>query len=320
MPSPEPDMRFGVHSGQQYETYDEILALWRRAEELGYDWCSIFDHLRPPMGGPQGPCFEGTTLLSALVAQTERIRGALMVAPVAWRHPAMLAALAATIDHVGAGRVELGIGVGGADLAYQQYGFDLPERTERQEMLEETAAVLRGLWSGERFSYTGKHFRITEGHLRPAPVQPRLPLVIGGASKPVLRVVARHGDVWNSLLTDTARYRRRVEQLDRACERAGRDRAEIRHSMTFRVLLVDDPADLPGRLDRLRHTFPPDSPVWPEYLVFGTPEQCVEALLPYRELGVTDFVLGIRPPVDWDSITLFAERVIPLLRPASAPA
>ncbi|WP_432145499.1 LLM class flavin-dependent oxidoreductase [Streptomyces sp. bgisy084] len=320
MPSPEPALRFGVHSGQQYETYDEILALWRRAEELGYDWCSIFDHLRPPMGGPEGPCFEGTTLLSALAAQTDRIRAALMVAPVAWRHPAMLAALAATIDHVSAGRVEIGIGVGGADLAHAQYGFGQPERTERLDMLEETAAVLRGLWSGERFSFTGKHVRITEGCLRPAPVQPRLPLVVGGASRPVLRVVARHGDVWNSLLTDTARYRRRVEQLDHECERAGRDRAEIRRSMTFRALLVDDPAELPGKLDRLRHTFPPDSPVWPEYLVFGTPEQCVEALLPYRELGVTDFVLGIRPPVDQDTVTLFAERVIPQLRPASAPA
>lgn len=320
MPSPEPALRFGVHSGQQYETYDALLTLWRRAEDLGYDWCSLFDHLRPPMGGPDGPCFEGTTLLSALTAQTGRIRGALMVAPVAWRHPAMLAALATTIDHVSAGRVEIGIGVGGADLAHEQYGIEQPDRAGRLEMLEETAAVLRGLWSGEEFSYTGKHFRITRGHLRPAPVQPRLPLVVGGASPPVLRVVARHGDVWNSLLTDPARYRRRVERLDRECERAGRDPAEIRRSMTFRALLVDDPAELPGRLDRLRAVFPPDSPVWPEYLVFGTPEQCVEALLPYRELGVTDFVLGVRPPVDWDSVTLFAERVIPHLRPAPTPA
>ncbi|GAO10190.1 putative oxidoreductase [Streptomyces lydicamycinicus] len=320
MPSPEPALRFGVHSGQQYERYDEILALWRRAEELGYDWCSVFDHLRPPMGGPDSPCFEGTTLLSALTARTDRIRGALMVAPVAWRHPAMLAALAATVDHVSAGRVEIGIGVGGADLAHEQYGFDLPGRAERLAMLEETAAILRGLWSGERFSFTGEHFRITDGYLRPAPVQPRLPLVVGGASTPVLRVVARHGDVWNSLLTDPDRYRRRVAQLDHECERAGRDRAEIRLSMTFRALLVDDPAELPGKLDRLRATFPPDSPVWPEYLVFGTPEQCVEALLPYRALGVSDFVLGVRPPVDRDSVTLFAERVIPRLRPASVPA
>ncbi|MFF1542304.1 LLM class flavin-dependent oxidoreductase [Streptomyces sp. NPDC058291] len=315
MPPPEPALRFGVHSGQQYESYGEILALWRRAEELGYDWCSVFDHLRPPMGGPDGPCFEGTTLLSALAAHTTRIRSALMVAPVAWRHPAMLAALAATIDHVSGGRVELGIGVGGADLAHEQYGLGLPPRAERLDMLEETAAVLRGLWSGERFSYTGKHVRITDGYLRPAPVQSRLPLVVGGAGDPVLRVAARHGDVWNSLLADPVPYRERMDRLDRECERAGRDPAEVRRSMTFRALLVDDPADLPGKLDRLRAVFPPDSPVWPEYLVFGTPEQCVEALLPYRELGVTDFVLGVRPPVDWDSVTLFAESVVPYLRP-----
>ncbi|MES4891343.1 LLM class flavin-dependent oxidoreductase [Streptomyces sp. NPDC096012] len=320
MPSPEPAVRFGVHSGQQYETYGDILALWQRAEELGYDWCSVFDHLRPPMGGPDGPCFEGTTLLTALTARTRRIRGALMVAPVAWRHPAMLAAVAATIDHVSGGRVELGIGVGGADLAHDQYGFPRLPRAERLKLLEETAAVLRGLWSGERFSYTGGHVRITDGYCRPAPVQSRLPLVVGGASAPVLDVVARHGDVWNSLLTDPERYHRRTELLADACERAGRDPAEVRRSMTFRALLVEDPAELPGRLDRLRAVYPPDSPVWPEYLVFGTPEQCVEALLPYRDLGVTDFALGLRPPVDWDTLTLFAERVVPRLRPPAVPA
>jgi alkanesulfonate monooxygenase SsuD/methylene tetrahydromethanopterin reductase-like flavin-dependent oxidoreductase (luciferase family) len=90
--------------------------------------------------------------------------------------------------------------------------------------------------------------------------------------------------------------------------------------MTFRALLVENEADLPAALDRLRRRYPPDSPVWPEYLVFGTPEQCAEALQPYRELGVTDFVLGARPPVDWRSVTLFAEQVVPLLRGNRAAA
>ncbi|WP_410635030.1 LLM class flavin-dependent oxidoreductase [Amycolatopsis sp. cmx-4-83] len=314
MTASEPRLRFGVHSGQQYESYGEIRELWQRAEELGYDWCSVFDHLRPPMGGPAGPCFEGTTLLSALAASTSRVRCALMVAPVAWRHPAVLAALAATIDHVSDGRVELGIGVGGADLAHGQYGLPQPPRADRLGMLEETAEVLRGLWSGEPVTFVGKHFRLTEAHLRPVPVQPRLPLVVGGVSEPVLRTVARHGDVWNSLLADPAEYRERSARLDRRCEEAGRDPASVRRSMTFRALLVEDPADLPGELERLRRRYPPDSPVWPEYLVFGTPEQCAEALRPYVGLGVTDFVLGVRPPVDWRCVTLFADQVVPQLR------
>ncbi|MBB4688783.1 LLM class flavin-dependent oxidoreductase [Amycolatopsis jiangsuensis] len=320
MTEPVPRMRFGVHSGQQYESYDEMLRLWQCAEELGYDWCSVFDHLRPPMGGPAGPCFEGTTLLSALAASTRRIRCALMVAPVAWRHPAVLAALAATIDHVSDGRVELGIGVGGADLAHTQYGLPRPSRAERSGMLEETAAVLRGLWSGGPVSFAGRHYRLDDAHLRPAPVQARLPLVVGGVSDPVLRTAARYGDVWNSLLAEPDRYRARSARLDRACEEAGRDPARVRRSMTFRALLVEDRAELPRELDRLRRRYPPDSPVWPEYLVFGTPAQCAEALWPYRELGVTDFVLGVRPPVDWRSVTLFADQVVPLLRGRRAAA
>jgi alkanesulfonate monooxygenase SsuD/methylene tetrahydromethanopterin reductase-like flavin-dependent oxidoreductase (luciferase family) len=313
-PSPEHGLRFGVHSGQQNAAFGDCLALWRRAEELGYDWCSVFDHLRPPMGGPDGPCFEGTTLLSALAAHTSRVRCALLVSAVTWRHPAMLASIAATIDHVSGGRLELGIGAGGGDLAYQQYGLPWPAPQDRVDLLEETAQVLRGLWSGERFSFQGKHVRLADAYVRPAPVQRRLPLVIGGAGPRLLRVAAEHADVWNSLVAPPPVYRDRCEALLRHCEEIGRDPASIRRSMTFRALLVENETELPARLDRLRRHYPPDSPVWPEFLVFGTPEQCAAALGPYIELGVTDFILGARPPVDWTSLTLFAEQVVPRLR------
>ncbi|AHH99055.1 LLM class flavin-dependent oxidoreductase [Kutzneria albida] len=313
-PPTERGLRFGVHSGQQNHAFEECLALWRGAEELGYDWCSVFDHLRPPMGGPDGPCFESTTLLSALAAHTSRVRCALLVSAVAWRHPAMLAAAAATIDHVSGGRLELGIGSGGGDLAYQQYGLPWPSAAERLQLLDETARVLRGLWSGERFSFQGKHVQLTDAHLRPAPLQARVPLVIGGAGPRLLRVVAEHADVWNSLVAPQEVYRARCESLRGHCAEVRRAPEEIRHSMTFRVLLAENLAEVPARLAELRRSYPPDSPVWPEFLVFGTPEQCVEALVPYVRLGVTDFVLGARPPVDWLTVTLFAEQVVPELR------
>jgi alkanesulfonate monooxygenase SsuD/methylene tetrahydromethanopterin reductase-like flavin-dependent oxidoreductase (luciferase family) len=313
-PSPEHGLRFGVHSGQQNAAFDDCLTLWSRAEELGYDWCSVFDHLRPPMGGPDGPCFEGTTLLSALAARTSRVRCALLVSAVTWRHPAMLAAIAATIDHVSGGRLELGIGAGGGDLAYHQYGLPWPASQDRLDLLDETAHALRGLWSGERFSFRGKHLQLTDAYVRPAPVQRRLPLVIGGAGPRLLRVAAEHADVWNSLVAAPPAYRDRCESLDRHCAEIGRDPASIRRSMTFRALLVEHEAELPARLAQLRRHHPPDSPVWPEFLVFGTPRQCVAALAPYVELGVTDFILGARPPVDWTTLTLFAEQVVPRLR------
>lgn len=309
-----PELRFGVHSGQQYASFSEGLELWQLAEELGYDWCSLFDHLRPPMGGPDGPCFEGTALLSALAARTERVRCALLVSAVAWRHPALLASAAATIDHVSGGRAEIGIGTGSADLARTQYGLPHPPGRVRLEMLEETATVLRGLWDGGPFSFQGKHFQLEDAYLRPAPVQRRLPLVFGGAGPELLRIAARHADVWNSLLAHPDDYRDRCATLERHCAAAGRDPGEIRRSMTFRALLVEREDELPARLADLRRSYPPDSPVWPEYVVFGTPEQCVAALQPYLALGVTDFLFGARPPLDRVSLTLFAERVVPELR------
>ncbi|MBI0378298.1 LLM class flavin-dependent oxidoreductase, partial [Streptomyces albiflaviniger] len=191
-------VRVGVHSGQQYPAFAEALELWQTAEELGYDWGSLFDHFRPPMGGPAGPCFEGMSLLAALAARTSRIRCAVLVSAVTWRHPALAAATAATIDHVSDGRLEFGMGAAGADLAYDQYGIDFPGAGTRLDMLDEACQVLRALWTGGPATFAGKHFRLEEARLAPRPLQRRLPLVIGGeGERRMLRIVAEHADIWN---------------------------------------------------------------------------------------------------------------------------
>src|SRR5262249_19743952 len=150
--------------------------LWRRAEELGYQWASLFDHLRPPVGGPSGPCLDGPTLLAALAAATRRIRCGMLVSPVTWRHPAQAAALACTIDHVARGRLEWGIGAWGADLAYRQYGIALPPVGERMDRLDEACGILTALWRGDVVDMVGRHYRLARAHLAPRPVQPRIPL------------------------------------------------------------------------------------------------------------------------------------------------
>jgi alkanesulfonate monooxygenase SsuD/methylene tetrahydromethanopterin reductase-like flavin-dependent oxidoreductase (luciferase family) len=309
------DVRFGVHSGQQYVAFGDVLELWQRAEELGFDWASVFDHFRPPLGGPAGPCFEGTTLLAALAARTTRIRCALLVSAVTWRHPAVAAALAATIDHISGGRLEFGVGAAGPDLAYEQYGIPFPDAPARLDLLDEACRVMRSLWTRRSTDFAGTYLRLTGAHLEPKPVQPHLPLIIGGeGERRMLGIVAEHADIWNTLAGDLASYQRRVAALARHCAVRGRDPATIRRSVTFRALLAEDEDEARERKARFLAAVPRDWPVLDEYLVFGTPQQCVEALLPYYSAGVRDFILGARPPIDWQSVELVASQVAPALR------
>ncbi|MGH3185681.1 MAG: LLM class flavin-dependent oxidoreductase [Streptosporangiaceae bacterium] len=305
-------IRVGIHSGQQYAEFGDLLGLWHRAEQLGYDWVSVFDHFRPPLGGPEGPCLEGTT---ALAARTTRVRCAMLVSSVAWRHPAVLAAIAATIDHISGGRAEFGLGAGGADLGYQQYGIPFPRRDVRLGMLEEACQVVRSLWAGKPTNFDGAHFRLVSAHLSPRPLQARLPLIVGAEDeRRTLRIVARHADIWNVLVCDPVTYRRKLGALANHCAAVGRDPADIRKSMTFRAVLEEDERSALRRAESLRRTASAAGAVWAEYLVAGTPEQCASRLRPYLELGVRDFVLGIRPPVDWTTMELFARQVAPALR------
>jgi alkanesulfonate monooxygenase SsuD/methylene tetrahydromethanopterin reductase-like flavin-dependent oxidoreductase (luciferase family) len=308
-------LRFGVHSGQMYESFDQCLELWQRAEALGYDWVSDFDHFRPPAGGPNGPCFEGTTLLSALSARTTRVRCGVLVLAIPYRHPAIVASIAATIDHVSSGRVELGLGAGGDDLGFDQYGIPFQNAGVRLEMLDEACRIIRSLLTQEKTTFEGKHYRVKDACLAPKPLQQRLPFVIGGSGeRRMLRIVAEHADVWNTLAGDLAAYQRRLASLSAHCAEIGRDPADIRKSVLFRAVLADSEREAKERLRELVGDVPPDSPALKGWLTVGTAEQCVEALRPYVDRGAADLLLGVRPPIDWGTLELVARKVAPALR------
>jgi alkanesulfonate monooxygenase SsuD/methylene tetrahydromethanopterin reductase-like flavin-dependent oxidoreductase (luciferase family) len=303
-------LRFGVHSGQLLTAIEDHRRLWRTAEAAGFDWISVFDHLRPPPTGATGACFEGTTLLAALAGETSRVRCGLLVMSVAFRHPGLVANIAATLDHLSDGRIELGLGAGGDDLAHDEYGMPLPSMAHRLEMLGETCEILRQLWTENEVTFEGRHYRLQAAHLQPKPVQDRLPITIGGTGDQVLRVVARHADVWNAPGGDVATYRRQVGVLSEHCADLGRDQADIRRSVLFRTVLGPTEAEA---LDRCRQQYG-DAARLGDFLVVGTPEQCVEALGPFLELGAGDLLLGLRNPFDWQTLELMASEVAPALR------
>jgi F420-dependent oxidoreductase-like protein len=304
-------IRFGVYSGPQHATFDGYLELWQRCEELGYDWLSVFDHFMPIVGDADGPCFEGPTTMAAMAARTTRVRVAILVSGVTYRHPAVAANIAATIDHISGGRAEYGVGAGWFEKEHRQYGIPFPRIGVRMDMLDEACRVMRGLWTDERFSFDGEHYQLEEAQLDPKPLQARLPLIIGGdGEKRTLRIVAEHADVWNTGLNEIDTFRHKLDVLSRHCEDVGRDPAEIRKSLTFRAILAEDEAALRSA----RRELVPKLPIDESMLVFLTPEQCVERMLPFAELGARDFLLAAYSPYDWRSLELVAREVAPALR------
>ncbi len=243
--------RFGILTAPMNVGYDDVLRVWREADtvpEIEHAW--LFDHLMPIGGDPDGPIFEGWTLLSALAAQTERMRLGLLVTSNRFRPPAVLAKIAATVDIVSGGRLDFGIGAGSRPshpLARREYdGHGLPYRSQDDAVaaLAEALTVIRRLWTDDKpFDFDGEHVKLQGAFGNPKPVQrPHPPIMIGGRASATLRVVAEHADLWNipggGDIEDLAG---RSRLLDRYCEEIGRDPQEITRSI-FLPVDYDKPA------------------------------------------------------------------------------
>jgi alkanesulfonate monooxygenase SsuD/methylene tetrahydromethanopterin reductase-like flavin-dependent oxidoreductase (luciferase family) len=245
----EPPVRFGIVTAPQQVSYQEIVRVWKEADaipEISDAWA--FDHLLPIRGEVTGPIFEGWTLLSALAAQTERLRIGLLVTSNRIRPPALLAKIAATVDVVSDGRLDFGIGVGSrpnppeAGREYPAYGLPYLDFKDAVASLDEACTVIKRLWTEtELFDFDGTYVRLTGAFCNPKPVQRTLPFMIAGRSAITLRVVARHADLWNVAGSDIADCVGRSALLDRYCAEIGRDPASIVRSVIVR-LAYDDPA------------------------------------------------------------------------------
>lgn len=306
-------IRIGIHSGQLHGDVPSIHCLWEESEALGFDWISLFDFLRPHAYPPDWPCFEGTTLLAALAARTSRIRCAILVSPVTWRHPAIMANIASTIDHISQGRLEFGVGAGGQDRAYAQYGIKFPPAEVRFQMLDEVCQVLRALWTAEEVSFAGRHYDLNRACLSPKPLQPHLPLIVG-TDGPRLgaRVVARHADIWNALPVSPSVYRKKLDDVSRECRIIGRDANTVRKSITFRAVVGSNSAAAQARYQRI-WSGSPDA-IRGQYLAVGSPDDVVSVLGEYASMGVRDFVMAVQAPIDWETIRFVAADVAPVLR------
>lgn len=238
MPTSAPS--FGILTAQQQVDYRDVLRVWLEADaipEIEHAW--LFDHLMPIGGDPNGPIFEGWTLLSALAAETERLRLGLLVTSNRFRPPAMLAKIATTVDIISDGRLDFGIGAGSrpnppeARREYPAHGLPFHDVAHAVGSLAEACVVIKRLWTEDSpFDFDGEYVQLTGALQNPKPVQRQHPpLLIAGRSSAVLRIVAEHADIWNIPGGDIDDVIARSTLLDRFCTEIGRDPASITRSI-----------------------------------------------------------------------------------------
>jgi F420-dependent oxidoreductase-like protein len=233
-------LRFGICTDQNMG-WDETVERWQRFEALGFDSIWDCDHYVQP-SRPTGPYLEGWTLLAGLAAKTERIRLGCLVSCNTFRHPALLAKEAVTIDHISNGRLEFGVGAGWYVPEHEMYGIDFPPPAELVSRFREAVEVIDRLMREEVVTYEGEYYTLKEAAFRPGPIQrPRPPLTLGAHGPKMLRIVAEYADSWNSFGT-VEEIRQRNEVLDAHCAEIGRDPKEIWRSLYgWAALMPSDP-------------------------------------------------------------------------------
>jgi F420-dependent oxidoreductase-like protein len=229
-------MRYGLKLSQN-ATIGQYRAVWRIADEAGFDHCWCMDHFATLGPRDDGDIFEAWTLLAGMAVATSRTRVGCAVTGNTYRHPGVLAKAAVTVDHLSAGRLEFGIGAGWAENEHTMLGLPFATAGDRADWLEEACQIIVSLWTEERTSFTGTHYRLTGAIAEPKPVQrPHPPIWIGGSGRRrTLRIAARYADVWNAAGGSPDEVAELSGVLDRHCAEVGRDPAEIRRSVQLRT-------------------------------------------------------------------------------------
>lgn len=256
----------------------------QRAERDGFDSFWVMDHFYqlPAHGSEEEPFLDAWTVLPALAAVTSRIRLGAMVSPVGYRNPALLARMAASLDHISNGRMNFGFGAGGYKPEYQSYGFDfIEERPVRLAQMKEALELIIGLWTHSRFTFHGNYFHVENIILEPKPLQkPHPPILIGGVGpKVTLRIIAEIGDACN-LWGPPDEFVKQRDTLKRHCDDVGRDESTIEKTTYDLVICARTEEELQKKIERL---LPKGLEPW--MALVGTPLQLVDVVGEYQRVG-----------------------------------
>jgi F420-dependent oxidoreductase-like protein len=308
-------IRFGFQTGQQLIAWNDMLSLWQRADRWGYDSLWNFDHFYPIFVDPEGPCFEAWTTLSALAQATQRARIGTMVNGNTYRNPCLTAKMAASLDHISGGRLNLGIGAGWFELEHGAMGFDFKNVPRRLAALDEACQIIKGMFTKPRTTLHGKHYTVTDVIGLPKPVQqPHPPIMIGGTGEKVLlKLVAKHADMWNAS-AGAERMHRLIEVIARHGETVGRDTSVIENTVMIPLAYkadTDRQQFMCNLMAGMRGTSPEDAR---RSIMIGDKQECVDTIERYAKIGVTHFIFMLFQPIHDEEIQGFAEDVIPAVR------
>jgi F420-dependent oxidoreductase-like protein len=290
--------------------FNLIRGIAQECERLGYYSVLLDDHLMLN----RMPILECWTTLSALSSATERIRLGTMVTCNSFRNPALLAKMAATVDNISDGRLELAVGAGVQKNEHNAYGFPFLSSRARIERLDEAVEIIKKLWTEEKASYSGKHYTIRDAVCEPKPVQkPHPPITIGGGGeKLTLRVTARHADRYDlGYLPSVEEYKRKMKVLEKHCDVVGRSFDEIEKSCwpAGQIFIGEDRKELKKRvLQWLPKGVSLKAFMQTSFV--GTPEDFIEQLQPYMNMGVTHFMLFFGDLPDLTGVKIFADNVV----------
>ncbi len=277
-------MRLSFKTRPQYSEWDSLVDFWREGDRIeAFDAGWTYDHFDPIFSDTPGPVFEGWTTLAALSGIVSRVRLGILVTGNTYRHPALVAKMAATIDVASGGRLEIGLGTGWAEEEHHAYDIPLPPWKERFDRLEETCEILDALLTRDSTDFDGPFHQIRGARCRPKPAQkPRPPIVIGGTGeKRTLRIAARWADQWNLPGGDPDVLRHKIGVLHRHCADVGRDPAEIEISIKMK-------AD-------------------------GDPGEFAELAAEYREAGAQHVIAQFNAPFDPAKLGPIAEQLVPVV-------
>ncbi|MEO9328441.1 LLM class F420-dependent oxidoreductase [Gordonia aurantiaca] len=300
---------------QQGATYDQLLAVAKAAEDLGYDAFFRSDHYTGMnTDGLPGPTDAWITL-AGLARETSRIRLGTLVSSATFRLPGPFAISVANVDQMSGGRIELGLGAGWFEAEHTGYGIPFPPVKERFDRLEETFEIITGLWAtpeGETFDHQGEHWQLTDSPALPKPVQkPRPPIIVGGnGKKRTPAIAARFADEFNIVFQPVETARELIGRVNAACVAAGRRPETMTYSAALVLCCGRDEAEFRRRAEAIRRE--PDE--LRENGAAGTPDEVVAKIATYRELGIERIYLQTLDLDDLDHLELVSSKVAPQLR------